>query len=612
MKFQMLPSLLLCMLLVSLLATDALAAPLTPQDGQAAAAAGSPARPGSVLVVTTFNPNAAEDDQCSLVEAIVNANDDAATHDDCVGGIGPDTIVLQDGVYTVDAVDHVDNGNNGLPAITSVIAIEGNGATVTRVAHGDADLQMRIFHVAAAGQLTLINLTISNGAATSGAGGGGIRNAGGTVTLLDCMVTGNTTYSANGGAILNVRGAVWIERSEVSGNQAIGGMGGGIFNDNGAVSIEFSAINLNTATNAESAARGGGLASRADGSSTAILAINQSVIASNTVDAPDGSGGGVAAWSAGNGESILALNDSLVWANLASHGGGLWIAGAHGAAQGPDATISRSAIVGNRASGYGSEHGSGAGIANFAATTIIANSTIAENAAAGIIASSGGGIDNASAAGFPPATLRLLNATVAFNSALFQGGGIANHQLGAGAQATVAAANTIVAANVAQNGANCWTNGAMASLGHNVEDADTCRFDQPSDWPDTDPRLDLLAANGGPTPTYALQADSPAIDAGDDAICAAAPVSGIDQRGVSRAQGATCDSGAFEVEQPPTAVKVADLEAASGSSRLAAPVYLLAVIWLAALVLWIGSIKATWHLARPGYEDPPHRLRPRL
>ena len=29
----------------------------------------------------------------------------------------------------------------------------------------------------------------------------------------------------------------------------------------------------------------------------------------------------------------------------------------------------------------------------------------------------------------------------------------------------------------------------------------SCGFDQPSDLPNTDPAIDLLAANGGPTPT---------------------------------------------------------------------------------------------------------------
>jgi len=62
----------------------------------------------------------------------------------------------------------------------------------------------------------------------------------------------------------------------------------------------------------------------------------------------------------------------------------------------------------------------------------------------------------------------------------------------------------------------------------------------------TDPLLGTLEDNGGPTQTHALLGGSPAIDMGDDVICAAAPVDGIDQRGVARPYGAACDIGAFE------------------------------------------------------------------
>ena len=44
--------------------------------------------------MTTNNPNIASDGQCSLIEAIVNANNDAATFPDCAAGSGADTIVL--------------------------------------------------------------------------------------------------------------------------------------------------------------------------------------------------------------------------------------------------------------------------------------------------------------------------------------------------------------------------------------------------------------------------------------------------------------------------------------------------------------------------------------
>ena len=54
-----------------------------------------------------------------------------------------------------------------------------------------------------------------------------------------------------------------------------------------------------------------------------------------------------------------------------------------------------------------------------------------------------------------------------------------------------------------------------------------------------------LADNGGPTPTIALVAGSPAIDAG------AATCVPTDQRGVTRPQGPACDIGAFEVIVPP-------------------------------------------------------------
>lgn len=67
---------------------------------------------------------------------------------------------------------------------------------------------------------------------------------------------------------------------------------------------------------------------------------------------------------------------------------------------------------------------------------------------------------------------------------------------------------------------------------------------------DSDPMLGDLRFNGGFTQTMALPPESPAIDAGDDATCAAFPVDGLDQRGLRRPQGPHCDIGAFEWVQP--------------------------------------------------------------
>ncbi len=61
-------------------------------------------------------------------------------------------------------------------------------------------------------------------------------------------------------------------------------------------------------------------------------------------------------------------------------------------------------------------------------------------------------------------------------------------------------------------------------------------------------QLDLgpLADNGGPTQTVALGDSSVAIGAGDETVCSAGPVNGVDQRGAVRPIDSGCDSGASE------------------------------------------------------------------
>ena len=89
----------------------------------------------ATITVTTNNPNIASDGQCSLIEAIVNANNDAATHPDCAAGSGADTIVLpaNANVTLSNAAGVTQYGSPvGLPLITSRTTIEGNGAIIAR------------------------------------------------------------------------------------------------------------------------------------------------------------------------------------------------------------------------------------------------------------------------------------------------------------------------------------------------------------------------------------------------------------------------------------------------------------------------------------------------
>ena len=152
------------------------------------------------------------------------------------------------------------------------------------------------------------------------------------------------------------------------------------------------------------------------------------------------------------------------------------------------------------------------------------NSTFSGNYAATV----GGGIYNS-----VYGTVIVSNSTFAGNRSEGGGGGIFN-------AGTVTLKNTIVTNS--PSGGNCA--GPMTDGGGNLSYPDTT-----CPGINSDPSLGPLQNNGGPTQTMALGPGSAALDAADDAICAAAPVNNLDQRGVSRPRGPRCDIGAVE-QQP--------------------------------------------------------------
>ncbi len=228
----------------------------------------------ATITVTTNDPNIVADGQCSLIEAIVNANNDAATHADCAGGSGADTIVLPANANVTLSAVHANNipfGPTGLPLIASRITIEGNGATIARQGNAPPFGLMAVIHP---GNLTLQRVTLSGGSSSFGAGV--LNRSGGTLTIENSTISGNTAGFSGGGlfnsGILNIKnsaisdnssnfgggvindlfGSLTVENSTISEN--IADAGGGVLNSGGSFTITNSTISGNIANSA-----GGGL-----------------------------------------------------------------------------------------------------------------------------------------------------------------------------------------------------------------------------------------------------------------------------------------------------------------------------------------------------------------
>jgi hypothetical protein len=150
------------------------------------------------VVPAMFNVGAG--DVAGLIAAINTAN-----------GNGQSNIInLTASTYNLTAINNFWYGPDGLPAISSNLTINGNGATIQR-ANGVANF--RLFYVSggfdglAAGNLNLNNLTLAGGVADGGdgfEGGGGLGAGGaifnqGTLNLTGVTLTNDTASGGDSG-----------------------------------------------------------------------------------------------------------------------------------------------------------------------------------------------------------------------------------------------------------------------------------------------------------------------------------------------------------------------------------------------------------------------------
>ncbi|MBE9118759.1 CHAT domain-containing protein, partial [Lusitaniella coriacea LEGE 07157] len=226
----------------------------------------------------------------------------------------------------------------------------------------------------------------------------------------------------------------------------------------------------------------------------------------------------------------LAVTNSTISGNTAINSGG-------GIFNGRTATISNSTISDNTAVD------SGGGIFN-RGTATISNSTISGNTA-----SSGGGIFNNGFA-VNAAVMMVNNSTISGNTAS-SGGGVFNYEYTANAVA-MTIGNSIIAGNTATTanpdvGPGNVVPTPITDSGNNLIGQDTLGVFTTSTLVGTPanplgPRLAALGDYGGITQTHALLPNSPALNAGNNALIS----SSTDQRGATRLTNGTVDIGAFE------------------------------------------------------------------
>ncbi|HQR34456.1 MAG TPA: CSLREA domain-containing protein, partial [Blastocatellia bacterium] len=288
-------------------ASRAISAPIESFTAQTAV----PNGPTATITVNSLADVQANDGQCTLREALINANNNNQSGStDCTAGsfsFGGDVINF--------SVTGTINLTGALPNLSGELSIVGPGAhllTVRRDTGGD----YRIFNIPGLVlSYTISGLTISNGKTAGGENGGGIYSNS-PLTLTNCVILNNETsnngFGSSGGGGVYLRGYNGsFTGCTFSGNTA--GQGGAIAFDGGAA---LTLTNCTVSGNTAYGSRGGGgiLNYAAAGNST--LTVINSTIAHNA----GSNGGGITTWTATPDQTATTtLRNSIIAHNTSSN-----------------------------------------------------------------------------------------------------------------------------------------------------------------------------------------------------------------------------------------------------------------------------------------------------
>ena len=340
---------------------------------------------------------------------------------------GDNTIEFDGTVFSVAQTINLTGGQLELSNTSGTETITGPAAGLT-VSGGGLS---RVFEIDAGVTSSISGLTITGGNVS---GGAGLANFGGTTTLTDCTVSGNSAVSG-GGVYTGIYGTTTLNNSTISGNSAYGngggvydflgattlagctisgnsaGHGGGVYNFVGATTLSDCTISGNFATN------GGGLAVLFGTSTLTNCTFSGDIASANGGGLYNNGGTTTLTACTFSGDSALVsggglYNNDFGTATLygctfsgdsaAVNGGGL-------ANSSGTTTLSNCTLSGNAAV-------NGGGLYNFKGTAELADCTVSGNSA-----SSGAGVYTNTG------TTNLFGCSVSGNSADANGGGLFNY-----------------------------------------------------------------------------------------------------------------------------------------------------------------------------------------
>jgi len=286
---------------------------------------GLPIARAATIGVTTTNDDRVDNGNCTLREAIIAANTDAAV-DACTAGTGADVITLATGTYVLTVTGTGEGAAaTGDLDITQPLTITGLGPSQT-IIDASGVISDRVLDIRpGAGTVVISGVAVMGGNVTGN--GGGIYNWNADLTLINTVVMSNVADYNGGGVYVSEDSATLsVSSGQILSNTA--NYGGGVYVYNGSATLNGGQIASNTANY-----YGGGVYV-----SNGSAMLNGGQIASNTANYY---GGGV---HVSNGSAML--NGGQIISNTANYGGGMCVS--YG-----NATLSDGQIVSNTAKHYG-------------------------------------------------------------------------------------------------------------------------------------------------------------------------------------------------------------------------------------------------------------------